>query len=88
MFKVEIIVADIPENLQKKAISRVSMAIEKYGIEKDIATDVKKYFDEDCEGSWHCVAGRSFGCSVTHETKNIFFFKCEQMFILLFQSPE
>ncbi len=31
------------------------MAMDKYDIEKDIATDVKKHFDEECEGSWHCV---------------------------------
>lgn len=33
-------------------------------------------------------SGRSFGCSVTHETKHLFFFKCDQMFVLLFCSPE
>eukprot|EP00953_Heterococcus_sp_UTEX-ZZ885_P014647 8288-Heterococcus_DN1.PRE.2 len=35
-------VQDIPEDLQKRAIERVSIAIEKYTVAKDIATDVKK----------------------------------------------
>lgn len=35
------------------------MAMDKYDIEKDIATDVKKHFDEECEGSWHCVVSPS-----------------------------
>jgi hypothetical protein len=35
-------VQDIPEDLQKRAIERVSVAIEKYTVAKDIATDVKK----------------------------------------------
>lgn len=47
--------AEIPEILQQKATRRVCLAMDKYEIEKDIATDVKKHFDEECEGSWHCV---------------------------------
>lgn len=34
--------------------------MDKYDIEKDIATDVKKHFDEECEGSWHCVVRNVF----------------------------
>ncbi|CAB1099662.1 unnamed protein product [Ectocarpus sp. CCAP 1310/34] len=86
--KIEVLIAEIPEELQQKAKRRVCLAMDKYDIEKDIATDVKKHFDEECEGSWHCVSGRSFGCSVTHETKHLFFFKCDQMYVLLFCSPE
>lgn len=33
--------------------------MDKYDIEKDIATDVKKHFDEECEGSWHCVVSKT-----------------------------
>ena len=53
--QIEILVAEIPENLQQKAKRRVCLAMDKYDIDKDIATDVKKHFDEECEGSWHCV---------------------------------
>eukprot|EP00904_Undaria_pinnatifida_P001190 jgi/Undpi1/11071/HiC_scaffold_30.g13369.m1 len=52
---IEILVAEIPESLQQKAKRRVCLAMDKYDVEKDIATDVKKHFDEECEGSWHCV---------------------------------
>ncbi|CAM9732629.1 unnamed protein product [Ascophyllum nodosum] len=78
----------MPVDLQEKARRRVCLAMDKNAVEKDIATDVKKHFEEDCAGSWHCVAGRSFGCSVTHETKHIFFFKCDHIYVLLFCSPE
>lgn len=53
--QIEILIAEIPEDLQQKAKRRVCLAMDKYDIEKDIATDVKKHFDEECEGSWHCV---------------------------------
>lgn len=57
--QIEILVAEIPESLQQKATRRVCLAMDKYDIEKDIATDVKKHFDEECEGSWHCVVSKT-----------------------------
>lgn len=51
--------AEMPEDLQQKAKRRVCVAMDKYDIEKDIATDVKKHFDEGCEGSWHCVVRKT-----------------------------
>jgi len=32
-------------------------------------------FDKTYGGTWHCIVGRNFGCSVTHETKYLVFFK-------------
>jgi len=32
-------------------------------------------FDKAYGGTWHCIVGRNFGCSVTHETKYLVFFK-------------
>ncbi|KAG5175910.1 dynein light chain 2 [Tribonema minus] len=66
---------DIPEALQKKAIERVVEVLQRVAVAKDIASDMKKHFDQECGGTWHCVVGRSFGCSVTHETKYLLFFR-------------
>ena len=38
-----------------------AQAIDKYTIEKDIATFVKKEFDKKHTPTWHCVVGRNFG---------------------------
>ena len=69
----------------------VNDALDKFSIEKDIATHMKKQFDEkhqdgDKDATWHCVVGKSFGCSITHETKYVIFFKVEQMHVLIFKS--
>lgn len=64
--QIEVLIAEIPEDLQQKAKRRVCLAMDKYDIEKDIATDVKKHFDEECEGSWHCVVRNAF---FTDDTK-------------------
>ncbi len=41
-----IIRAEMPEALQKKAFENLAVALSKFRIEKDIATYVKKKFDE------------------------------------------
>ena len=55
-------------------------------IEKKMAQDVKKAFDEKYKGTWHCVAGRSFGCSITHETSYSIFFTANLVSFLVFQA--
>jgi dynein light chain LC8-type len=53
-----------------------------------MATFVKKKCDEEFGGTWHCVVGRNFGCSITHDTKYVFFFQVDLMHVLLFKSHE
>lgn len=36
-------------------------ALERYNIEKDIASYVKKEFDKKYNPTWHCIVGRNFG---------------------------
>lgn len=43
------------------SIHPTPQAIDKYTIEKDIATFVKKEFDKKHTPTWHCVVGRNFG---------------------------
>ncbi|VDM58948.1 unnamed protein product [Angiostrongylus costaricensis] len=51
-----IIVKDSKINEEKKAD-----AIDKCGIENEIATFLKKSFDEKHGGNWQCIVGRNFG---------------------------
>jgi len=80
--------ADIPENMQEKAILRVNQAMDKFQVEKDIATSAKKKFDEEFGGTWHVVCGRNFGCSITHDTKFVLFFQIDLLHVMLFKSLE
>eukprot|EP01035_Chromulina_nebulosa_P029957 gene29957-39768_t len=80
--------SDIPAEKLAKIAIRVNEALDKFQIEKDISTYVKKKCDEELGGTWHCVAGRNFGCSITHETKYALFFQIELMHFLLFKSLE
>ncbi|RMZ78374.1 hypothetical protein DV738_g3948, partial [Chaetothyriales sp. CBS 135597] len=42
-------------------------AMEKFNIEKDIATHIKREFDARKGATWHCIVGRNFGSFVTHD---------------------
>ncbi|CAH8448767.1 unnamed protein product [Dicrocoelium dendriticum] len=78
--------ADMPEEVQQKVVDTCQEAMEKYTLEKDIATHVKKFMDEKYGPTWHCVVGKQFGSYVTHESNNFIYFYLDQSAILLFKS--
>ncbi|TMW66890.1 hypothetical protein Poli38472_012006 [Pythium oligandrum] len=57
-------------------------------IEKDISTDMKKYFDQRHGPTWQCIVGKAFGCSVAYDTQFLLFFRADQHYVLLFKSAE
>merc|ERR1711998_521347 len=86
--KVTVHRMELPADMVEKAVEKVDTAMDSNCIEKDIATSVKLTFDKEFGGTWHCVVGRHFGCSVTHETKYLCFFQIDQMYTLLFCSDK
>lgn len=88
------------KDMQNRACEVAMDAFNSYKIEKDIATKIKRTFDEEFGpqydggekykggGTWHCIVGRDFGCAIAHETKHLIFFKVEQVDVLLFMSME
>jgi dynein light chain LC8-type len=86
--KVNMKLVEIPESMKNKCVTAIDAALDKHTIEKDVATAVKKKFDDEHGGTWHCVVGRNFGCSVTHQTKFLLFFEIDEMSVLLFCSDE
>jgi len=78
--------ADMSEDMQQEAVDCATQAMEKFNIEKDIASYIKKEFDKKFNPTWHCIVGRNFGSYVTHETKHFIYFYLGQVAILLFKS--
>jgi dynein light chain LC8-type len=83
---VKIHKAEIPDDIRDEAIKSVQTELAKGIIEKDIATNVKKFCDDKFTGTWHVVIGRNFGCSITHDTKYVLFFMVDLMHVLIFKS--
>ncbi|KAF0983727.1 hypothetical protein FDP41_007642 [Naegleria fowleri] len=77
---------DMTEEMKEMAISVTQQAMEKYTIEKDIASFIKKQFDEVYGKYWHCIVGKSFGSMVTYESKCFIYFIFSGLTILLFKS--
>lgn len=86
--KIKISKSNIPEGDVEKAKEFVNEAMDKFQIEKDMATFIKKKCDEQFGGTWHCIIGRNFGCSITHDTKHVLFFQVDLMNALIFKSLE
>mmetsp|Transcript_7618 Transcript_7618/g.25065 ORF Transcript_7618/g.25065 Transcript_7618/m.25065 type:complete len:126 (+) Transcript_7618:62-439(+) len=86
--KVNLHRVEIPEDMKDDAILYADTAMDKHSIEKDVATDVKKFFDQKYGGTWHCVVGANYGTSITHQTKYLMFFQLDQAHILLFCSDK
>lgn len=62
--KVSVIRAEMDEEKQEHANLKINDALDKCKIEKDIATFMKKEFDDKFSGTWHCIVGKCFGCSI------------------------
>lgn len=79
---------EMPEEMKNKALATMRKAMEDHKIEKDMATYMKRNFDETQGGTWHCIVGKGFGCSVAYDTQYLIFFQIGQVYALLFKSIE
>ncbi|XP_072172769.1 dynein light chain LC6, flagellar outer arm-like [Diadema setosum] len=77
---------DMTEDMQNDATDLAMEAFEKFNVEKDVASFIKKDFDEKYSPTWHCIVGKNFGSFVTHETKHFIYFYVGSMAVLLFKS--
>jgi|MDTF01.1.fsa_nt_gb dynein light chain LC8-type len=76
--------------LQFAVFEAAQAAIMDNKIDKDVATTLKKKFDahDTYGGTWHCIVGKNFGCSITHETQYSMFFEINGQHFLLFKSKD
>lgn len=88
--KITIMRLELPTALKDEAVARLIEYLQTTpsAIEKDISTDLKKYFDQRHGQTWHCIVGKRFGCSVAYDTQFLLFFQADQHYILLFKSAE
>ena len=78
--------ADMPKEMQAFALETARSALTAHRIEKDQAAMMKRQFEATYKGTWHCVIGKNFGCSVANETGFLLFFRVGKSSILIFQS--
>ncbi|CAH8463658.1 unnamed protein product [Heterobilharzia americana] len=78
--------ADMSSPMQRHALAIVTDSVRKFELEKDIADHLKKEFDTKYGPTWHCIVGKNFGSSVTHEPNSFIYFFVEKYAILLYKS--
>ncbi|TYZ59994.1 hypothetical protein PybrP1_002169, partial [[Pythium] brassicae (nom. inval.)] len=66
--KITVLRLELPTALKDEAVARLVEFLRGSpgAIEKDIATDLKKHFDQKHGQTWHCIVGKRFGCSVAY----------------------
>ena len=85
-FKAVIKTTDMPEDMQQDAVDFAIQAMERYSVDKEIATAMKREFDKKYNPTWHCVVGLKFASYVSHQTKHFIYFYLGQLAIVLFKS--
>lgn len=88
--KIAVLRLELPTALKEDAVSHFVEFMQRNpaAIEKVIATDMKKFFDQKHSQTWHCIVGKGFGCSIAYDTQFLLFFQADQHYVLLFKSVE
>ncbi|VDP81845.1 unnamed protein product [Echinostoma caproni] len=76
---------DMTTDLQEDAVQTATEALERYQVEKDIASYIKREFDRKHEPFWHCVVGKAFGSCVMYEQQSFIYFYLEGRAIMLYK---
>ncbi|XP_022255188.1 dynein light chain LC6, flagellar outer arm-like, partial [Limulus polyphemus] len=86
MSEIKIQAADMPADMQRKALARATQAIKVYTTEKLIAESIKQDFDSLYNPTWHCIVGRNWGSCVTHSKQCYIRLAYRDMTVLLYRS--
>ena len=84
--KAVVKIPGMPEEMQAEAIAVAMEAREKFNVEKDIASYIKREFDTKHTPTWHCLVGRNFGAYVTQEKDCYIYFYLGQLAVCLWKS--
>ena len=77
---------EMEDEMRDFAIGQAIDALEKASTERDVASLLKKNFEEKYESVWHCIVGRNFGGYVTHEVGRYIYFYIGQKGFLIFST--
>ncbi|XP_076347643.1 uncharacterized protein LOC143245322 [Tachypleus tridentatus] len=84
--ELKIQAADMPSDMQRKALESAAQAIKLYTTEKHIAESIKQDFDTLYNPTWHCIVGRNWGSCVTHSKQCYIRLAYRDMTLLLYRS--
>ncbi|KHN86572.1 Dynein light chain 2, cytoplasmic, partial [Toxocara canis] len=80
---VHVEATDFSKDLEEVAVKVTKEALERCGIENEIASYMKREFDRICGPTWHCIVGRNFGSHIHYE--KFIHLSIAKIFIVLFK---
>ncbi|EGR28858.1 neuronal nitric oxidse synthase protein inhibitor, putative [Ichthyophthirius multifiliis] len=83
--KISVKGLDMTTDMEADAYEIALKALDRFSIEKDMAQYIKNEFDRLHEKYWHCIVGKQFGSSVTHDSKHYIYFYIGEMSFLLYR---
>ncbi len=77
---------DESAEIKKIAISKAKEFLDTTEInEAEVSKQIKQFFDNKYEPNWHCIVGKNFYSSISHEAKTFIFFYHGQIAVLLYK---
>ncbi|CAH8434874.1 unnamed protein product [Schistosoma rodhaini] len=76
----------MPEDMQEHAIKTCLKAMRVLQHDKDVASTLKREFNEKYGRTWHCVVGSNYGSNISHVDEGFIYFFADTKSILLFRT--
>ncbi|KAF6775932.1 hypothetical protein AHF37_05145 [Paragonimus kellicotti] len=84
--RAELVQSEMDEKMLEEAVETTREACDKFDSETDVASYIKKKFDQKYNKTWHCVVGQSYGSYITYEIGHFADFVYGNKAILLYKA--
>ncbi|BHF70547.1 hypothetical protein SprV_0301359900 [Sparganum proliferum] len=84
--QTEIYKQDMDNDMVRFAEDTVRAAMNRSTVEQEIASYIRKAFEDRYQPTWSCVAGKSFGSEVAYVKDNFLFFNVDGMSFMIFRA--
>ncbi|CAH8488239.1 unnamed protein product [Schistosoma margrebowiei] len=76
----------MPNDMQEHAIKSCIKAMRLLRHDKDVASSLKKEFNDKYGRTWHCIVGSNYGSNVSHVDEGLIYFFVDRKSVLLFRT--
>ncbi|CAK8685210.1 unnamed protein product [Clavelina lepadiformis] len=80
--------SSMPSDMEERAAEICVKAVMQFGLEEDIAENIKQTFEAQYGPTWHCAVGANFGSAVHHRINEYIEVSMPQISVLIFRCDE
>ncbi|TGZ57125.1 hypothetical protein CRM22_010013 [Opisthorchis felineus] len=86
--KVDVRISEMDKDMVKSVVDVTAEALQRFTVDRDIASHIKHEFDWKYGVLWHCVVGKDYGSYVSYSGENMIYFYAGHRAILLFRTSD